>query len=361
MSRRLSTVLRLVSAIALAAVGYSAGRIIDPNVAGALDPVLDPSQVQRVAQILTLNRLLVSIAFAMIGFAVGYVLAPAVFRPFRAVYEELSDVPPANLMGGTIGLAIGLLLAALLAIPLHLIPEPWGLFLPVITAFALGYLGVAIVGGNPGAYLNLLHGQRASGAGRMVILDTSVIIDGRVGDVAETGFLGKQIIVPRFVLSELQQVADSPDPLRRNRGRRGLEVLNRLQRSQVVVVEISDVDYPGTTEVDRKLVRLAEEIGGAVMTNDYNLNKIAEIQGIPVLNLNELANAVKTLVLPGEPLTVEVIQEGKESGQGVGYLDDGTMVVVEEGRDRLGQTLVVHVTRVFQTAAGRMIFATVAD
>jgi uncharacterized protein YacL len=159
----------------------------------------------------------------------------------------------------------------------------------------------------------------------------------------------------------LQQVADSPDPLRRNRGRRGLEVLNRLQRSQIVSVEISDTDYPGTTEVDRKLVRLAEEVNGAVMTNDYNLNKIAEIQGIAVLNLNELANAVKTLVLPGEPLTVEVIQEGKEHGQGVGYLDDGTMVVVEDGRERLGQTLVVHVTRVFQTAAGRMVFATVAD
>lgn len=363
MSRRLNTVLRVFSAIAMAAVGYGAGSLIQPTLDDTLVGVLAQDQLDRLSQLLTVNRLLVSISFSMFGFAFGYILAPALLRPFRAVYEELRDVPPANLVGGTIGLAIALMLAALLAIPLHLIPAPWGLYLPIIVAFALGYLGVAIVGGNPAMYMNLLRGgpRGVGGPPTAIILDTSVIIDGRVGDVAETGFLGPKLSVPRFVLTELQQVADSPDPLRRNRGRRGLEVLNRLQSSQIVTLEIDDTDYPGSGDVDRKLVRLAEAKGAAVMTNDYNLNRVAELQGIRILNLNELANAVKTLVLPGEPLSVELIQEGKEAGQGVGYLDDGTMVIVEEGRGHIGQTLVVTVTRVLQTAMGRMIFAGLPD
>jgi uncharacterized protein YacL len=359
MSRRLNTVLRVFSAIAMAAVGYGAGSVIRPSLDNRLLDALDRSQIDLLSQLLTTQRLLVSVSFAMIGFSVGYVLAPALLRPFHAVYEELREVPPANLVGGTVGLTIALMLSALLAIPLHLLPAPWGLYLPLVVAFALGYVGVAIVGGNPAIYMGLLRGgSRDTGAPRTgILLDTSVIIDGRVGDVAETGFLGPKLLVPRFVLTELQQVADSPDALRRNRGRRGLEVLNRLQGSQIVSLEIDDTDYPGSGDVDRKLVRLAEAHGVAVMTNDYNLNKVAELQGIRILNLNELANAVKTLVLPGEPLTVELIQEGKEAGQGVGYLDDGTMVIVEEGRGHIGETLDVNVTRVLQTAMGRMIFA----
>jgi len=191
----------------------------------------------------------------------------------------------------------------------------------------------------------------------LVLLDTSVIIDGRVADISQTGFIERTMVVPGFVLGELQHIADSSDTLRRNRGRRGLDILNRLQKNPLVDVQITDMDVEGVDDVDGKLVALAKELPAAVMTNDYNLNRVAELQGVRVLNINELANAVKTVVLPGEHLDVKIIQEGKELGQGVGYLDDGTMVVVEDGRKYIGKTLTVIITRVLQTVAGRMIFA----
>jgi uncharacterized protein YacL len=290
------------------------------------------------------------------------VLAPALFRPLQVLYEEMRDVPPSNLLGAVIGLAVGMLLSALLTIPLSALPDPFGAYLPILVAIAMGYLGVATVGSHPGLYLGLIRsligGDALPSQAESVLLDTSVIIDGRVGDVAETGFLGRRLIVPRFVLNELQLIADSSESLRRNRGRRGLEVLNRLQQSNVVAVEITDADFPSVSDVDRKLIRLAEQLKCPIMTNDFNLNRVAEIQGIRVLNLNELANAVKTLLLPGEPIHVKIIQEGKEFGQGVGYLEDGTMVVIEQGRERIGEAHDVIVTRVLQTVMGRMIFAT---
>jgi uncharacterized protein YacL len=190
-----------------------------------------------------------------------------------------------------------------------------------------------------------------------VVLDTSVIIDGRIADISQTGFISGDIVVPRFVLNELQHIADSPDTLRRNRGRRGLDILNKLQKESLVPIRILEKDYRDISEVDQKLVRLAKELDCAIVTNDYNLNRVAELQGIKVLNINELANAVKTVVLPGESITVHIIQEGKELGQGVGYLDDGTMVVVEDGRRFIDDTIEVNVTRTLQTVAGRMIFA----
>jgi len=183
-----------------------------------------------------------------------------------------------------------------------------------------------------------------------------VIIDGRIADVARTGFIGGVMIVPRFVLDELQHVADSPDILRRNRGRRGLDILNVLQKENAGRLEISDLDAPEAGEVDGKLVAIARRLGCPILTNDYNLNRVAGLQGVAVLNLNELANAVKVTVLPGELLNVEIIQDGKEVGQGVAYLDDGTMVVVEDGRRLMGQTVEIVVTRVLQTVAGRMVF-----
>jgi uncharacterized protein YacL len=192
---------------------------------------------------------------------------------------------------------------------------------------------------------------------RTVLLDTSVIIDGRVADIAKTGFLPGTLLIPRFVLNELQYIADSPDSLRRARGRRGLDVLAELQKTPNVMVRISDIDAEGVREVDGKLVVLARQLRCPILTNDYNLNRVAELQGVAILNINELANAVKSAILPGEPMEVQVIQEGKEFGQGVGYLDDGTMVVVENGRDLIGETVEVTVTKVLQTAAGRMIFA----
>ena len=184
-----------------------------------------------------------------------------------------------------------------------------------------------------------------------------MIIDGRIADVSQTGFVSTTMLVPRFILNELQHIADSSDVLRRNRGRRGLDVLNRLQKESVVPVRITDMNVEGVREADDKLVILAKQLHSAILTTDYNLNKVAGLQGVTVLNINDLANAVKAVVLPGEGMTVKVIQEGKEQGQGVGYLDDGTMVVVEEGRRLINQNVDVIVTKVLQTAAGRMIFA----
>jgi len=193
------------------------------------------------------------------------------------------------------------------------------------------------------------------------ILDTSVIIDGRITDVCEAGFIDGTLIVPQFVLGELQQIADSADTLRRNRGKRGFDVLQRLQRSTKVKVEITDADFPHVRDVDRKLIELGKTLGAKVLTNDYNLNKMAELSGVAVLNVNELANALKPVVLPGEAMRVQVVREGKEAGQGVAYLDDGTMVVVDHGRRYLGQAADVVVTSVLQTTAGRMIFTRLRD
>lgn len=355
MQNRWTRVVRLIGASLLAVAGYSAGSLLWPEI--------ESSTALADVQSIALVRILVSLSFAMFGFAIGYAITPLVLRPLEHAREELTHIPPIRLLGAAIGLACGLLLGALAAVPLSFLQSPFGGFLPIVVTVVFAYLGVATIGSNPGVYLGLLkslvaqRGPTGKPAGDYILLDTSVIIDGRISDLAETGFVDKTLLVPRFVLNELQQVADSADALRRNRGRRGLEILNRLQQSTKVVVEISDQDFPLVNDVDRKLVQLAEQINAAIMTNDYNLNRVAEIQGIRVLNLNELVNAVKTLLLPGEQLNVRIIQEGKEYGQGVGYLEDGTMVVVEDARDRINSIMPVTVTRVLQTVAGRMIFA----
>lgn len=193
--------------------------------------------------------------------------------------------------------------------------------------------------------------------GSYKVLDTSVIIDGRIFDICQTGFIEGTIVIPTCVLDELRHIADSSDGLKRNRGRRGLDVLNRIQKELNIEVQIYEKDFPDIAEVDIKLLKLAQVLNGKVITNDYNLNKVAEVKGVPVLNINELANAVKPVVLPGEEMTITIVKDGKESGQGVAYLDDGTMIVVEGGRKHMGETLPVAVTSVLQTAAGRMIFA----
>lgn len=357
MTRRQTLIIRLLGAVAMAVIGYQSGVVLYPD----LQQVpLDIEWLQRI----TITRWLVSVSFGLFGLAIGYLIAPLVFRPLHATYALLKEVPPERLMGAAIGLALGLFLSTLAALPLSLLPRPFGQILPFVVAVALGYLGVALLASNPGTYLPLVRaaftGDRRLGglaSQGCVLLDTSVIIDGRIVDVVKTGFLDRTMIVPRFVLGELQQIADSPDVLRRNRGRRGLEVLNELQQLAGARLQITDRDITSVTEVDQKLVQLARNQGCAIMTNDYNLNRVAELQGVQVLNLNELANAVKTLLLPGEQLELHIIQEGKEPGQGVGYLEDGTMVVVEQGRDYLEQTIPVTVTRVLQTVAGRMIFA----
>jgi uncharacterized protein YacL len=230
------------------------------------------------------------------------------------------------------------------------------------------YLGVSIMVMRRQDIFNVIGSRRLVGRnggggidGNQVLLDTSVIIDGRIADVSRTGFIQGTMLVPRFVLNELQHIADSSNALRRNRGRRGLEMLNKLQKDSTVPILVTDMDIDGVREVDDKLVLLAKQIHCAIVTNDYNLNRVAELQGVTVLNINELANAVRAIYLPGESMEVKIIQEGKELGQGVGYLDDGTMVVIEEGRRHIGRMISAVVTKVLQTAAGRMIFARPKD
>jgi uncharacterized protein YacL len=290
----------------------------------------------------------------------------------RAIRKLLVRVSAENLLAGLSGLVAGLLVAALLAFPLSMLPNPLGNVLPFVAVMLFGYFGVALFVMRQADILNVIgsvtnrggSGEASStpnaawGQGsRTILLDTSVIIDGRVADIAKTGFLPGTLFITRFVLNELQYIADSADSLRRQRGRRGMEVLAELQKVSAVSVRISDIDVEGVREVDDKLVILARQLKCPILTNDYNLNRVAELQGVVILNINELANAVKSVVLPGETMGIAIIQEGKESNQGVGYMDDGTMVVVEGGNKYIGQTRAVNVTKVLQTAAGRMIFA----
>ena len=253
------------------------------------------------------------------------------------------------------GLFAGAALAALLTLPLRLLPAGWYQGAAALTLYAaLLPLGWVLGGArkDPGAFP---AAERADSAAPKV-LDTSVLIDGRIYDICKAGFLEGPLVAPAFVLDELRHIADSADSLRRNRGRRGLDVLARLQEEAERRVRIVEKDYPDAEEVDVKLLRLARDLGGAVLTNDYNLNKVAGVTGVRVLNINELAGALRPAVLPGEEMTVQVIREGKEPGQGVAYLEDGTMVVVENGRRRMGEKLEIEVTTVLQTSAGRMIF-----
>jgi uncharacterized protein YacL len=313
-----------------------------------------------------------TLGVALVGALVGLVLTPYfTTRPTRAVRRIVGKIAAETLFAGLAGLIIGLLTAALLAFPLSLLPRPFGSIMPFFGVVVFGYLGISLFVMRQGDIMSLfgsLSGRSEGGSGtswtnlnRTILLDTSVIIDGRVADIAKTGFLPGTLLIPRFVLNELQYIADSPDGLRRQRGRRGMEVLQELQKLPHVLVRISDIDVEGVREVDDKLVVLGKQLKSPVLTNDYNLNRVAELQGVTVLNINELANAVKSVVLPGEVLNINVFQEGKESGQGVGYMDDGTMVVVENGKEYIGEYMDVHVTKVLQTAAGRMIFGRVDE
>ncbi|HSG45907.1 MAG TPA: PIN domain-containing protein [Anaerolineales bacterium] len=314
------------------------------------------------------------IVFAMLGGLSGFILIPYfTTRPARAIKRKLGHLSAETLFAGLVGLIVGLLTAALLAFPMSLLPPPFGQILPFIGVLAFSYFGVALFVMRQGDLLGLFSALsgRSNGNGgsssswtnlnRNILLDTSVIIDGRVADIAKTGFLPGTLLIPRFVLNELQYIADSPDGLRRQRGRRGMEVLADLQKIPSILVRISDIDAEGVREVDDKLVVLARQLKCPILTNDFNLNKIAELQGVTILNINELANAVKSVVLPAERMNLNIFQEGKEHDQGVGYMDDGTMVVVENGHEFIGEYKDVVVTKVLQTAAGRMIFARVDE
>jgi uncharacterized protein YacL len=307
------------------------------------------------------------VVLSLVGILAGLILTPwLTVRPIRAARRLLGQLSSRTLLAGLFGLIVSLLIAALLAFPLSYLPDPFRQILPFAVAVVLAYLGVTVFIARQNDILSSFSFISSRGSdsrtkstdtSRSVLLDTSVIIDGRIVDIVRTGFLSGSLLIPRFVLAELQHIADSGDKLRRQRGRRGLEVLANLQKDPRLPVHISDIDVEGAREVDDKLVILARQMHSPILTNDFNLNRVAELQGVTILNINDLANAVKAVFLPGEELTVRIIQEGREARQGVGYLDDGTMVVVQDGSELVGQDVQTSVTKVLQTAAGRMIFA----
>ncbi len=345
---RLELAFRLIGGLALAAFGVYLGGL-------------------SLLRALRIEEIYVQAALGLIGLIVGLLLTPHfTIRPLTWVGERARRIPVQELIAATVGLLVALVLSALVAIPLSMLPEIFGRVLPLMACLALSYLGVTIAATRREELFGLLRRGSAelppSEPSGEALLDTSAIIDGRIADLSHTGFLPSQLVVPRFVLAEVQYIADSPETLRRNRGRRGLEVLSRLRKESQVAVRVVEVDADGSGngngngDVDAKLVKMARQLHCPIITNDFNLNRVAAIQGVKVLNINELANAVKSVVLPGEEMSVRIIQEGREPGQGVGFLDDGTMVVVESGRRLIGEEIEVVVTRVLQTAAGRMIF-----
>jgi uncharacterized protein YacL len=309
------------------------------------------------------TAILGAIIFYLITFwAVDYVL-----EFIKWAEDSLVKIPVTDVIFGSIGLIFGLLVAFLIGFALNAVQVPiLNAVAPILLTLLFGYLGFQVGFKKRDELLNLFSKNKKKSEEEesdpeenhpLKILDTSVIIDGRVADICQTGFLEGTIVIPHFVLEELQHIADSSDVLKRNRGRRGLDILNRIQKELAIKVEIYEGDFEDIQEVDSKLVKLAKITNGILVTNDFNLNKVCELQNVSVLNINDLANAVKPVVLPGEELHVQVIKDGKEYHQGVAYLDDGTMIVVEEGREYIGKRIEVLVTSVLQTSAGRMIFA----
>ncbi|MCL2338228.1 MAG: PIN/TRAM domain-containing protein [Firmicutes bacterium] len=312
---------------------------------------------------------LTTLAGLMLGIFVTPWLIKVSLRLTALLEQMLSKTPTQDLVMGSVGLIVGLIIANLLGSVFSFMGTI-GKLIWIAFTLLMAYLGMAIsvkkreeIAGFFGNFSRLGGKDKAAqegkhGAGQK-LLDTSVIIDGRIADLCASGFIEGTLVVPGFVLEELRHIADSSDLLKRNRGRRGLDILNHLRKESPVKVQINDntKGLDENAEVDTKLVKLAQKLGAKILTNDFNLNKVAELHGVKVLNINELANAVKPIVLPGEEMVVQVVKEGKESGQGVAYLDDGTMIVVDGGKRYLNQTITVLVTSVLQTAAGRMIFA----
>ena len=347
---------------------------------------------------ITLMSFLCILAGAFIGGLIGFFVSPYLTRQLKRfavfVEQQLAKTPIHDVIAGAVGLAAGLIIANLFSSAFARIPVV-GDYIPVVCSIILGYLGLYITirkrkeitalfdfipktireavksreakQAAAAATQQAVAAATAAAAGTMAantqaqasckLLDTSVIIDGRIADICDTGFIEGTLLIPVFVLEELQHIADSADALKRTRGRRGLDILQRIRTDSKMKVEITNEDFDDISEVDSKLVRLGQKVGAKIITNDFNLNKVAKLRGVEVLNINELSNAVKPVVIPGESMTVTVVKNGKEPGQGVAYLDDGTMIVVENGHRHLGATIDVEVTSALQTAAGRMIFA----
>ncbi len=313
--------------------------------------------------------------FGIIFYAVSPFIINFVWKSISVMENWLQKIPTNEIIIGGSGLIVGLIIANLLVgafsklLSTDNVLSVIGGIISIIVNLVFGTLGLNIAIKKREDFYNIFtflkrfgKDKKGKGDGRALgcipkILDTSVIIDGRILDILKTGFVEGPFIIPSFVLEELRHIADSSDSLKRTRGRRGLDILNEIQKELPLTVEISEKDFPNIQEVDSKLLKLGQTMAGKIITNDFNLNKVAEFQGVPVLNINELANAIKPVVIPGEEMHLQIVKDGKESGQGVAYLDDGTMIVVEGGRKYLGEPVDVIVTSVLQTAAGRMIFA----
>lgn len=317
----------------------------------------------------TFGIIILGLIFGIIFFLLTPNVKKVSLSIVSAFEKELLKFSTGDIILGSGGLIVGFVIAFLISQPFSNIKYV-GTAIAIVSYLFFGYLGIKIATRKKDdviwpSIINLKKSplkskSDKSSANTLIspkILDTSVIIDGRIADICRTGFIEGSLIIPEFVLKELRHIADSSDSLKRNRGRRGLDILNILQKEKIVDVVIESKDYGDNIEVDVKLLKLAQELGGKVLTNDFNLNKVAEFQGVEVLNINELANAVKPVVLPGEEMSLMIVKDGKESGQGLAYLDDGTMIVIEGGKKCIGDSVVVTVTSVLQTAAGRMIFA----
>ena len=343
---------RIAGAAILAAAGWGIGDYI----ADVWDPGL---------------YLFLVLGSALVGIVIGLVSTPfAVNRISGSVADQTRSIPTSRLLSGIVGLVLGLIVAILISIPIFRLPGWLGLVLPVAISLVMAYLGATLMlSPSRDIFQDIVQNDRDRpssddlppnpGDGRVgaMLLDTSAIIDGRIAAISKTGFLQGRLIVPRFILDELRHVADSRDSMKRARGRRGLEMLREIQEEGKVHTQILEMDYPQAREVDAKLVGLARQMDASILTTDFNLNRVAQIDGIAVLNVNELANSLRPVVLPGERMRLRILHEGREPGQGVGFLEDGTMVVVDSGVRYIDRDLDVTVARVLQTASGVMIFA----
>ncbi|MHB1253261.1 MAG: PIN domain-containing protein [Candidatus Humimicrobiaceae bacterium] len=327
--------------------------------------------------LLLIGRIAGIIIFALIGFFIGDFVGKRIIKDVSAVDEKVKEIPGNNLIIGVIGLTTGILLGLLVSLALRSIPFV-GPFIPIFLVVIFSYVGIMLSLRNKQMIINVFRLSKrfkeekeeniAEKKGtkdhifisKPKILDTSTIIDGRIADIILTGFLEGDLVVPGFIVNELQGVADSSDNLRRIRGRTGLDILQKLQDNKKLHISIFEKDYTNLDSVDSKLIALAKELDGDLVTSDFNLNKVARLKGINVLNINDLSNAVKMIILPGEKMNIEIIKEGKEKDQGIAYLDDGTMIVVEGGKTLLGRTIEIIITGILQTPAGRMIFSKIS-
>lgn len=374
-------ILRYVIALLVGIMGY----MLTDNFMPVWEPIIDVKFWTMGFFGISIIKILALALGGLIGALIGFVIALPIINQglklARRIESLLSRVPNQELMAGTAGLLFGLIIANLIGLAFYRVPII-GSYIPIILSAIFGYIGMRLASRKgPELYANWLQSRTVAkdkkkdvvpkdsepvaipvisefeSVSVAKLLDTSVIIDGRIAELCETGFLEGPLVVPLFVLEELQHISDSADVLKRNRGRRGLDILQSMQQKEVITIKVIADDFEDITEVDSKLMRLALDKKWKIVTNDFNLNKVASLQGIEVLNLNDLANALKPAMIPGEWIRVQVIKEGKEDNQGVAYLDDGTMIVIENGAQYVDTSIDVMVTSVLQTSAGRMIFA----